>query len=649
MRDRTCAPLAAGEFPDFGPPVHVVPIYVFGDSHALCYSNLTFTERVTGATLATRVKYIPGFNGPSFWAGGGLHQELTAALEAEGLVRHGRVVPFSRDRNDLAAARAAGRPLTVPLILITCGDIDVRGGLLPMLRDQRDFIPPYEGPYPPSGRPLLPFDFCQRLLEAHMNQLLDGVTKLWSMGLTCTYLQGIVPPTCNEAAFRTLHGYDCPVTTRYKAAKLFNDYLAEGCLRRGIPFLDVWPDTTSGGYLRPELEFDGVHLPPEAAQIALRLLVDHTMNNAWRATNYARHRIYYETCCGIDPASQPPLQEEVVPASSASPSPDVLAGSAGPEVPTPVVTRTASPAAILKQLVRRFVPTAVRRAVRKTQQRWRRPEAAPAAPPPAPAPVPTPPPPPARVEVPNVPPAICTSLAPVDANLPEVPWLRIAVNRFRNEGICRLELDRGTVERWAAALDFSLDFGNHQPRFDWAGPTLRDRSDVLSTAVPPEVLLRDLFDLFTRDDMEQFLQACLGCQGKILNCRPVRSVPHRGTCIGPQSWHGDGCPDGIIRGIIYLNDVDEEGGPFEYKDSSGAVRSVTGSAGTFLVFDANRLIHRGSPPAVRERSVIDLVIQARLPKEPFSILWSGRKPWPQDPFSYSTEGMITFPVRGRAA
>jgi hypothetical protein len=61
------------------------------------------------------------------------------------------------------------------------------------------------------------------------------------------------------------------------------------------------------------------------------------------------------------------------------------------------------------------------------------------------------------------------------------------------------------------------------------------------------------------------------------------------------------------------------------------------------VFDANRLLHRGSPPTTCERYAIDFVLQARWPGEPLRILNASTNSWPADPFVYSIAGMTTYP------
>ena len=118
----------------------VLPVYVVGDSHSLPYRNMVFREKWTGAWVMARTKYIPGLTAYDFFntATGEFHPDFIAFLEYEGLVRAGRATHLSADEVDFAIAKAAGRPVRPPLIMITIGEIDVRGPILQLLKDTHD-------------------------------------------------------------------------------------------------------------------------------------------------------------------------------------------------------------------------------------------------------------------------------------------------------------------------------------------------------------------------------------------------------------------------------------------------------------------------------------------------------------------------------
>ena len=227
------------------------------------------------------------------------------------------------------------------------------------------------------------------------------------------------------------------------------------------------------------------------------------------------------------------------------------------------------------------------------------------------------------------------------------PFAR-AVRQFKAEWVCSIDLGRELAEKWKACLDFRLDLVNRHARLDWAGNGLAPYNLYIRTAEPSPDLLDDVRRYFSAEPFDRFFRDCFGCPVTFLNFRPFMSLPHEDKGIGPQSWHQDGCPPGVFRAVMYLTDVDADGGPFDYLDADKKRRSVTGSAGTFLVFDANRLLHRGSPPKARERKVLDIVIAPRLAEQPFAVLWTGLNNWPGNPFQYSVNGMrASPPLAGR--
>jgi hypothetical protein len=236
----------------------------------------------------------------------------------------------------------------------------------------------------------------------------------------------------------------------------------------------------------------------------------------------------------------------------------------------------------------------------------------------------------------NEPPRNCTALAP--RFVAEGSNLKLAANiaEFQESGITIIGCSSERAAFWRETEAFDRDVSNQHSSWDWAGNSIVPYSSALKTGVPSERLISDLKELFTGDDFEAFFRGVLGCPVTIGNCRLVKSLPHQGEGVGPQSWHRDGCPPGVIRGVLYLTDVDEKTGPFQYKDSTGKEHTVHGKTGDLLVFDAMRLLHRAMPPERNTRSAIDLVFMPRLPGQALDIVIAGMNHWPADPFNYST-------------
>jgi len=281
----------------------VLPVYVVGDSHALPYRNQLFREPWTGQWVMARSRYVSGLTAHDLFRPdtGEFHTELIRFLEYEGLVRNRRAVHLSADETDFAIAKAAGLPVVPPLLLFVVGDIDVRGALLPMLADTHDFVPPYETPYALTDRPLVPWDVVAEAIAARIRPMTAGLRQLIACGFNRIYVQAVVPPTRDEARVRQLQGYDCPVAVRTKLVVAFNRMLAAECAALGVTLLDDWSRLVDGGLLRPELEFDGVHLPPRAARWFLDALLEHAVNCQWFAVNHVRYAQYYRLACGLYP------------------------------------------------------------------------------------------------------------------------------------------------------------------------------------------------------------------------------------------------------------------------------------------------------------------------------------------------------------
>ena len=209
------------------------------------------------------------------------------------------------------------------------------------------------------------------------------------------------------------------------------------------------------------------------------------------------------------------------------------------------------------------------------------------------------------------------------------------VNEFHQNGVVVLPTDPDRALHWRQTEKFNRDVNNLHSSWDWAGNSVKPYSSVLKTGFPSEDLKAELLRLITNPYYESFFKGVLGCSVSIGNCRLVKSLPHATAGVGPQSWHEDGCPPGIIRGVLYLTDVGEADGPFQYKDDHSQVHTVLGKSGDLLVFDAMRLRHRAMPPKSSVRMAIDLVFMPRLPGSEAQVIAAGMNHWPADPFAFS--------------
>jgi hypothetical protein len=215
---------------------------------------------------------------------------------------------------------------------------------------------------------------------------------------------------------------------------------------------------------------------------------------------------------------------------------------------------------------------------------------------------------------------------------------------FHEFGICRTAISREAASRIAESLRYELDVGNRHARLDWAGNSVTPFSSFVRASAPDQDTLDFVFQTVYAPEIDSIMRLCMGGEIWYANCRPFMSLPHDSEGAGPQSFHHDGCPPHVLRAIIYLVDVDKDNGPFEYVATDGTNQLVVGPRGTMFIFDANRLLHRASPPRARYRQSVDFVILPRMKSQPRRMLWAGNNNWPGDPFHFSINGMRTSPA-----
>lgn len=121
----------------------------------------------------------------------------------------------------------------------------------------------------------------------------------------------------------------------------------------------------------------------------------------------------------------------------------------------------------------------------------------------------------------------------------------------------------------------------------------------------------------------------------------VRRDVANSPLTGPQQWHRDIDDDRMVKLIVYLNDVDPEGGAFEYiprpytaeltqalNYTSGYVadqaiadiippekwKTCTGLTGTVVIVDPRHVFHRAKPATTSDRVSITFGFTSRKPK-----------------------------------
>ena len=120
----------------------------------------------------------------------------------------------------------------------------------------------------------------------------------------------------------------------------------------------------------------------------------------------------------------------------------------------------------------------------------------------------------------------------------------------------------------------------------------------------------------------------------------VRCERATGETIGVRQWHRDIEDRRMLKVLVWLNDVDDDGGPFEYVDrarTSDLTRSLryisgyvsdeairrqvpesewrrgTGPMWTSVVADPRNVFHRAMPPVLRDRYSLTFSFASRSP------------------------------------
>ena len=148
--------------------------------------------------------------------------------------------------------------------------------------------------------------------------------------------------------------------------------------------------------------------------------------------------------------------------------------------------------------------------------------------------------------------------------------------------------------------------------------------------------LQLIYDKIFNSEYFSEIKSLLGANFSIVNVRPTYSEKHNKEGTGPQRLHWDMCPPALFRALVYLVDVNENDGAFEYipVGEDEKILKVYGEAGDLFIFDADTIKHRATPPINKPRIALDLMLLAQhegMPNVVTSIPGTG---WPVDPYRF---------------
>ncbi|MCE7997268.1 MAG: hypothetical protein HEP70_00265 [Rhodobiaceae bacterium] len=505
-------------------------IYCIGDSHCLPLKNKIVRTPMEKTPLLVSSDYLVGFCSSEFVdASGQLAEPVVEILKKNRLAdESGQNVWNNLDHTAANLAFAAGTPATTPILVIFCGDIDLRGNVFKQFQDVYDFDMPDGSGNADHEAQKLPFDSVEDLLTAKYTPILQGLVALYGSGFTRTYLAALpLPSQEDEEEFADAHGFKCPLPLRIKLTKLSNQVLARLCRVANVPFIDVSDHVEEDGLLAREHRLDGFHMTSEASTLLLDAVLDHAVHNCSSHVNmdlYEHARVN---------AEGPTLDATIEFADSRE--------------------------------------------------------------------------------------------------------------KFISNPVLQLETDCTQIQKVIEALPADASVSNEHQRLSWFGTSREPFNRNMRSVTPNEELIHRVFEYVYSDAVLPHLQAALNGDPHVINARYFRSLPHGDEAEGPQTFHFDGAPPGVLRALVYLTDVDESSGPFEFLTDAGENIHAVGPTGTLLIFDPNKLEHRGRPPEKRERRVVDMCIAARPKGFPRRVAWAGMNAWPLDPYQYAVDGMTAVP------
>jgi hypothetical protein len=630
---------------DIGVIDHSLPprmIYAIGDSHAMFFKNQLVFEKHTGQSFFVKHRYMasPACVPSTLYTSAGIDPRIIAFLRNEGLFFNGEVKHYSRSPSMIAHAAFAGQPALPPFVILSCGDIAIRSEILPKLTDNSIVHVP-GSPYNeglPKGR-ALPYEAVAAQIDAMARPILHAALELRRIGFPRIFVHSVVPPSCDRASFDKMHGFVVHKNVHYNIVYLFNKILREICAAHVIDFIDNWDLVTDEkGFRRPEFELDGVHIGSDAATFSLQRMLRRSLDSYYDL-NFPRYRLLYDIAAANFQKSMPVApafaREETAVAPAApppvSPAPTAPSPSVNLQRLQKVARAVRDPrahyVALRRQVKNRLLKRLHAEVIGGTPQTIILPSEEQFKP----------------KDAPNAPTSgLCNHNARPDFKISDPIFARAAEEFFR-DGCTSVPLDQDLVQSWRDQLDFRFPVTNPATSFDWAGNAIGGYSNKIKRSNVSSKLLQQLCDRFAQKDFEELFGAILGCRIVLQHVRAFRSDPVKIEGAGPQAWHNDGCPDGLLRGILYMTDVDDRSGAFQYKNKKDEIVSVNGPKGTLAIFDADQVLHRGSPPLDRHRDAFDLTFSPRMNGEPMMAFADGTSIFPNDPFMFSINSTIGDP------
>ena len=225
------------------------------------------------------------------------------------------------------------------------------------------------------------------------------------------------------------------------------------------------------------------------------------------------------------------------------------------------------------------------------------------------------------------------------ANLPKISATEMAIiNALEREGVFITSLEQLELSSTPLLLNACQ---NLLPKIKTIFPSCQEQYVIHATSSQlmeyPEIFYWGLEEKLL-DIIENYLSLPITCHGVYFRRDLANQIQKKS-----RLWHIDREDRRMFKIIIYLNDVSEEGGPFQYipksltsmtsraleydysyiddKNMEQVVpsskwKSCLGAAGTVVFADTASIFHRGKKPLVSDRLAIFFDYTSRRPKHP---------------------------------
>jgi hypothetical protein len=264
------------------PIARPLPVYFVGDSLTTVFADRVYERAGDPRRYLARTKYVNGITAAGL-AGedGALHPGVLTALlgdcvivEEDGALR---ALHRAESRHWRYAAATMGRPRSSPVVVLMAGSLDIAQTLEEIGPDADFEVPPAFRAHPaPARGPRRIVDAAGVLerIERRAQGLERGLRALRALGLDELFVHSLAPTNADDEAFAKVFGVPCPAELRYKVGLVLNERLRAACERAGVPFLDLWPQTTEGPWLRREHVLDGAHFNDRAALLTMARVLE---------------------------------------------------------------------------------------------------------------------------------------------------------------------------------------------------------------------------------------------------------------------------------------------------------------------------------------------------------------------------------------